>query len=47
MDLCKAAERNWGSQVGMWWWEQEGIDLTGARDTAAMVVKVEKDGMEE
>ena len=33
MDLCKAVERKQGAQVGMWWWEQEGICLTGARET--------------
>ena len=35
MDLCEAVESNWGARVGMRWWEHTGIDLVGARDTAA------------
>ena len=31
----------------MRWWEQVGIDLAGARETAAEVVEVEKGGIEE
>ena len=47
MDLCKAAERKQGERVGMWWWEQEVICLTGARETVAMAAEVDKYGMEE
>ena len=31
LDLCEGLERDPGAQVGMQWWEQEGIDLAGAR----------------
>ena len=34
MDLRKEAERKRGARVGMRWWEQAGIDLAGARETA-------------
>ena len=44
MDLCEAAERKWGSWVGMRWWEQAVLDLAGARETAA---EANKDGLEE
>ena len=47
MDLCKAVERKQGAQVGMRWWEQESIYLTGARETAAIAAEADKDGMEE
>ena len=45
LDLCKAAERKWTTQVGMRWWEKAGIDLTGARKTS--MAEADKDGMEE
>ena len=45
LDLCKAAERNQGEQVGIRWWEQVLIDLTGASETAA--VTVDEGGLEE
>ena len=47
MDLCKAVERKQGAQVGMRWWEQEVICLTGARETVVMAAEVFKYGMEE
>ena len=31
LDLCEGPERALGAQVGMQWWEQVGLDLTGAR----------------
>ena len=34
-----------GAQLGMWWWEQVGIDLVGGRE--ASVEMVEGDGGEE
>ena len=36
VDLCEAAEKKQGEWVGMRWWEQAGIDLTGERDKAAV-----------
>ena len=30
LDLCERTERAPGAQVGMWWWEQAGINLAGA-----------------
>ena len=47
MDLCKVVERKQGARVGMRWWEQEGVYLTGARDTAAIAAEEDKDGMED
>ena len=47
LDLCKAAERKRGARVGMRWWEQAGLELTVASETAATAAEVDKDGMEE
>ena len=33
MDLCEAAERKQGAQVGMRWWQQARIDLAGVNET--------------
>ena len=33
--------------MGMWWWEQEGIDLAGERDMEETVAEADKDGLEE
>ena len=45
------AERKRGEQMGMWWWEQAGVDLTGsrARETAkaAAVAEADEGGLEE
>ena len=46
MYLCNVAERNWGALVGMRCWEQAGLDLEGARDTAAAAM-ADNDGLEE
>ena len=35
LDLCEGSERAPGARVGMWWWEQAGIDLAGAQEAAA------------
>ena len=43
-DLCEAAERKRGARVGMRWREQAGLDLAGARETAA---EADEDGAEE
>ena len=49
MELWKAAERKRGAQVGILWWENEGIELAGAKETSAAATEVEadKDGLEE
>ena len=46
MDLCKAVERERGARVGMRWWEQTGIDLAGARETA-VEAEADEDGLDE
>ena len=51
MDLRKEAERKRGARVGMRWWEQAGIDLAGARETAAVAAEAadaeaDDDGLE-
>ena len=45
LDLREGSERAPGAWVGMRWWEQAGINITGAREAAA--VAAEKDGGEE
>ena len=45
LDLCEGSERVPGEQLDMWWWEQVGIDLAGAREAAAETA--EGDGGEE
>ena len=45
LDLCEGSDRAPGTQVQMWWWEQEGIGLAGEREAAAVVE--EEDGGEE
>ena len=35
LDLCEGLERAPGVRVGMWWWEQAGLDLDEAREAAA------------
>ena len=44
--LCEETERTPGVWVGMRWWEQAGLDMTGARDTAEEAAEVDGDGME-
>ena len=39
MYLKKAEEMNQGEWVGMRWWEQEGTDMTGARETMIMATQ--------
>ena len=43
LDLCEVMERAPGSQVGMWWWEQEDINLTGSREAAAAEAEAESE----
>ena len=43
--LCEGLERAPGEQVGMWWWEQERLDLAGAREAEEAVA--EEEGREE
>ena len=47
LDLCEAAERKQGEWVWMRWWEQAGIDLAGARETAKAAAEADEDGLEE
>ena len=47
MELCKAAERKQGAQLGMRWCGQEGIYLKGAREKASMAAVTDKDRTEE
>ena len=37
LDLFEETVRMPGGWVAKWWWEQEGLDLEGARDTEAAV----------
>ena len=39
LDLCEGSERATGVQVGMFWCEQERLDLAGAREVEAAVVE--------
>ena len=41
LDLCEGSERDHRARVGMRWWEQEGIDLSGAREAAVAVAEEE------
>ena len=47
LDLCKAAERKRGTWVGIRWWEQEGLELAGERETTAAAAEVDDDGLGE
>ena len=46
LDLCEDMERMSEVRVGMRWWEQAVIDLTGARDRAA-AADADEDGGEQ
>ena len=46
MYLYEVAERKQGARVGMRLWEQAGIDMTGAMETAEAAVEDDKDGLE-
>ena len=46
MELCEDTEKKTGARVGMQWWEQAGLDLGGERETEAVEIEVEGDGME-
>ena len=43
LDLCEGSERDPGARVSIRWWEQEGIDISGAREASAAVVVAEED----
>ena len=45
LELCEGLERDPGARVGMQWWEQKGIDLSGERE-AAVAVAEEGEGEE-
>ena len=44
LELCEGSERAPGAQGGLRWWEQAGINLTGAREAAAAAAEAEEDG---
>ena len=45
LDLCEETERTPGARVGVWWWEQAGFDLSGARETTESAEEADGDGM--
>ena len=45
LDLCEETERTPGARVGVWWWEQAGFDLAGARETTESAEEADGDGM--
>ena len=47
MYLCEETEITPGERVGMQWWEQAGIDLTGSRERADTAADTDKDGEEQ
>ena len=42
-ELCEETERSPGVWVGMRWWDKEGLDVAGAKETVA---EADGDGME-
>ena len=34
MDLCERSARRPGARMSRWWWEQDGLDLEGAKKRA-------------
>ena len=43
LDLCEGAEWALRLRVGMWWWDQAGINMAGAREAES----AEEEGVEE
>ena len=43
--LYEAAERKRGAWLGMQWWKQEVIYMTGAKETASAATEAHKDRM--
>ena len=39
LDLCEGLERAPRAQVGMWWWDQAGINMAATRELAAAVAE--------
>ena len=33
--------------MDIWWWEQSGLDLEGARETEAAAAEADEEGLEE
>ena len=46
LDLCEAAARKRGARLGMWWWEQAVMDMTGVQETEEASEGEEEDGLE-
>ena len=42
LELCEGLERDPGARFGIRWWEQEVIDLAGAREESAAVAEEER-----
>ena len=47
IDLCEGLERYPGVKVGIWWWEQTGINMKWAREEVAAAAEAEEDRGEE
>ena len=41
LDLFEGSERAPGAWVGMQWWDQEGINMAGAREATASAAEAE------
>ena len=42
LDLCERSARAPGVRLWMWWWEQVGIDLAGARGAEVVAAEGEE-----
>ena len=47
LDLCGGSEMALGGQMGVWWWDQAGINIAGAREVKARAAEAEEEGGEE
>ena len=47
MDLCEQSVRRTGAWVSRRWWEQDGINLIGARDREAAAADGEEERIRE
>ena len=43
LDLCEGSERALSARVGMRWWEQEGINMAGAREATAATAEKDRE----
>ena len=42
LGLCERSVRRPGAWLSWWWWEQEGLDLEGAKERAAAKSDIEE-----